>query len=1106
MASERWKNDTAYAMTPFKLLTWPIGIWPLQTYNIHSLIRFIFATCCMSILVVLPSMEFHMGCTNAEQKIDGLMLACCGILGVLKSICFRIYAKNLTDNYGSALNDYLTIENTEHRAIMRRHSVIGRIVSCFMVLFSYVSVTIYSLIPLLGEELADDQDHIKIINVTNEDVLDYPIPSGCALEYLHVPISMYKFTCLLEFIVLVLTCTANHGNDALFLNITIHMCGQVQILKTNFMDLASDPQVYDRFNTLIQRHNYLMELGKKLDESISIVLVTQLFISSILLCIMGFQFILALKMNNIVVMGKSCMVLCTFLTQLSVYSFVGDYFKNQMEEVGLSIYQSNWYNLPAKLARNLIFAIMRTQSPVKLQAGNFIVNIYGNTWYMAAAKEDDIHDNPMDLGNICAGNGIIVSCHHSSSCVWNSLKILVTLVENDKESYKIMKRHASKSRLCTLCMLYSAYICGSLYILTVIFINLKGFFLQDQMMNASNGNVSTDDRVFIMPCGLRIIFCLKNGEYVDLTKTVMLLNYMLLESLIYCYGGDFIQKGSEGIFHAMFMASWFTLPATLMKDFNFAMMRSSYPFRLTGGKFFYVNREAIVKEYFARGKKRRPTIQNIIVQFVIDCKHLYAGTTALYIENGVHYRTFQRCAVDTNLSYHLSYYPKGWSLRKDLMRIHDSNFLQSKSKASTRATRHARLQFSFLRSKPANTSLNMRTNWNSGIDYGFSTIKSMMWILGLWPLQRDNVVYTIQWFIMFTAASLTMINVLIEPFKTCDAVRDGFEILRLTESSIHGWLNIIFPRIYMKKIAVNINAAINDWSSTAIKKESRVVMMAYARTGRLIALTHLIVGALAGILWYISVFLSNKQEAATVGNDTVTTWNFVLPSTCLYKGVSYFTYKILFTMQIIQGILILISECACDSLFFSITMHICGQLQLLKIQFMEISKKCREEKCHANVLKPFVKRHCQLIVLARNIEDAFSINILLRLLIISVVIAASGIGTLLSIKQQDYKEMIKMLISIQFYMVQTFLYTYAGDMLQNRSESIVYAIYSSPWHEMSSVMVKDLIFIMTRMKNPLRISAGKFFYLTRNTMTDILRTTLTYISFLQVTMNKKFLQ
>ncbi|EFN68673.1 Odorant receptor 47a, partial [Camponotus floridanus] len=111
-----------------------------------------------------------------------------------------------------------------------------------------------------------------------------------------------------------------------------------------------------------------------------------------------------------------------------------------------------------------------------------------------------------------------------------------------------------------------------------------------------------------------------------------------------------------------------------------------------------------------------------------------------------------------------------------------------------------------------------------------------------------------------------------------------------------------------------------------------------------------------------------------------------------------------------------------------------------------------------------------------------------------------GIGIILSFNSHDYKEMIKMVMSVQFYLVQTFLYTYAGDILQDRSESIIYAIYSSTWHEMSPIMVKDLIFIMMRMKIPLRISAGKFFYLARTTMTDLLKTTLSYISFLQVTL------
>ncbi|KAL0129888.1 hypothetical protein PUN28_001863 [Cardiocondyla obscurior] len=280
-----------------------------------------------------------------------------------------------------------------------------------------------------------------------------------------------------------------------------------------------------------------------------------------------------------------------------------------------------------------------------------------------------------------------------------------SFARNNKKTYQIMKEHAFQSKLCTLIMLYSAYICGGLYILVVIGVNLKDIFLQKQMMNVSNDDVDTKNRLFIIPCGefgnkitsmqyaiiliiqfiqliiictaqsiadsfyinvslhlsgqlnvlktkfktfankpesqtnhrkkfinlvnrhcelmelhqnlegtfhpiilsqlvittisiallgLRIIFCLKSNNYMEFIKSIFVLNYLFMQALLYCYGGDFVQKGSEGIFHAMFTTSWFTLPTTLMKDINFAMMKSSHSFRFTGGKFFYVNRETMI--------------------------------------------------------------------------------------------------------------------------------------------------------------------------------------------------------------------------------------------------------------------------------------------------------------------------------------------------------------------------------------------------------------------------------------------------------------------------------------------------------------------------------
>jgi len=67
------------------------------------------------------------------------------------------------------------------------------------------------------------------------------------------------------------------------------------------------------------------------------------------------------------------MALSGVLTQLTLYSFIGNYLKSEMEEIGISIYQSAWYSFPRKLTKNVVFILTQIKSPVTLQAGNFII-------------------------------------------------------------------------------------------------------------------------------------------------------------------------------------------------------------------------------------------------------------------------------------------------------------------------------------------------------------------------------------------------------------------------------------------------------------------------------------------------------------------------------------------------------------------------------------------------------------------------------------------------------------------------------------------------------------------------------------------------------------
>ncbi|XP_032680059.1 odorant receptor 13a-like [Odontomachus brunneus] len=369
MANERWNDDIAYAMTPFKLLMWPVGGWPLQVYNVYSLMRCLAVTCSMSIIVILPFIEIYLGCTDAVQNVDALMTMFCGLLSLTKMIWFRIYANNLIKIYKCAVNDYLKIENTEQRAIMIRHAFIGRTLMCTMISIIVFECFIYALMPILYL-LRKNQ-----INETQEDVeLEYIIPSRCAFEYLNISKNMYIVNYVMELIILLFTAPCNYGNDSLFLHMALHICGQVKILKSKIINLDfARPQIHNRFNAIIHRHSHLMQLTTILAEASSFILLTQFFLSSLLLCILGFQFILALKDNDSVMMIKSFLALNSFLAQVTTYCVIGDYLKSQMEEVGVVIYQSTWYDLPTKLTKNLTLPIMRSQSPVQLQAGNFIV-------------------------------------------------------------------------------------------------------------------------------------------------------------------------------------------------------------------------------------------------------------------------------------------------------------------------------------------------------------------------------------------------------------------------------------------------------------------------------------------------------------------------------------------------------------------------------------------------------------------------------------------------------------------------------------------------------------------------------------------------------------
>ncbi|XP_067210043.1 odorant receptor 10-like isoform X2 [Linepithema humile] len=339
-----WNDDIAYAMAFSKFFTLPLGGWPLQEFNTFTLIRFIMSFCITFSLIITSFinayyMQINIHCGNMYGKIDALMIGFCCIPAVVKHSMFRIYAENMTRNYSSA-----------------------------------ITVAFTTSVGLIMTPVIEYSNNGQVNASTNKPIAKYPVPSDCTWGQLDVSTGMYLLLFVVQCIQITIGSSAYVGNDSLFLTITLHVCGQMELLGIEFRKFAVETKnIKMDLLKLTTRHCYLLSHAQQLADAISVILLTQLFCSSILICIIGFQFILALKVVDVVMIIKASIALITFLSQLFAYSVVGEYLKSQTEEIAYSIYCSNWHCLSSKFMKNILFIIVRSQQPVTFMAGRYLV-------------------------------------------------------------------------------------------------------------------------------------------------------------------------------------------------------------------------------------------------------------------------------------------------------------------------------------------------------------------------------------------------------------------------------------------------------------------------------------------------------------------------------------------------------------------------------------------------------------------------------------------------------------------------------------------------------------------------------------------------------------
>lgn len=208
---------------------------------------------------------------------------------------------------------------------------------------------------------------------------------------------------------------------------------------------------------------------------------------------------------------------------------------------------------------------------------------------------------------------------------------------------------------------------------------------------------------------------------------------------------------------------------------------------------------------------------------------------------------------------------------------------------------------------------------------------------------------------------------------------DPIDVYVVLASAILVIIKLALLRLQRSTLSINIYSAIQDWRSVK-NANSRDIMIYHARTARMVSLSLFYSGFFAYIFYMFKLlpFVSGTNERT-----------FYLPTSCLFKSVSSLQYALITFYQMIQLFIVYAGNCCTEGIFVGITLHLCGQLELLMIDFRRIDQYKKQYERNS-IVKDLVVRHRQLLRLTETIEDSYNIIILTQTLTSAILICITG--------------------------------------------------------------------------------------------------------------------
>lgn len=209
-------------------------------------------------------------------------------------------------------------------------------------------------------------------------------------------------------------------------------------------------------------------------------------------------------------------------------------------------------------------------------------------------------------------------------------------------------------------------------------------------------------------------------------------------------------------------------------------------------------------------------------------------------------------------------------------------------------------------------------------------------------------------------------------------------------SSVVSLSKLLVVRLTWKHSYVLVNSLIDDWSVSRDEKQ-REVMLRYTNVGRIVSVTMLYLGYASGVSFLFMALpfdvLLPWLNITKLEHNGTTVPTYFLATYCVFGHLPTITHGCILLLQMAQIFVNATSHCGNDGFFFGLAMHLCGQFEVLEMDFadIEVEKHACDRKMGMLII-----RHCHLIRLADSLEYAFNMAIFAQTLMSVLLLCVEG--------------------------------------------------------------------------------------------------------------------